>query len=261
MEANQDYLHKKFNYAVKCEGDVHDTQQLTASSDAKILQRSTMDKEAVVKLEPKDTDLMDGHYADLLLRLSQRLKDRICKSSDSSTSPLSVVMPSISMETLQEVCRYHGSMARKQPAKMRSSKEQERRHKNNIACRRSRQLRKLEKIVLEQHYKDLSHSHPILDRNAKLTSDEAESMQNMTKIEDTNPSRKQKCFSIEYLLGMKDWIDSPDSSVLLRWNFLHILFKKGQKVEKVGFEDSKALSLKLIKPIKQLVIKFVFKRA
>ncbi|XP_055376641.1 uncharacterized protein LOC129608898 [Condylostylus longicornis] len=60
---------------------------------------------------------------------------------------------------LVEVCKYRPRMARTFPGKKRNKKEQERRDKNTMACRKTRRLKKLEDLAVEQNCIYLKDQH------------------------------------------------------------------------------------------------------
>ncbi|XP_055850669.1 uncharacterized protein LOC129915214 [Episyrphus balteatus] len=72
---------------------------------------------------------------------------------------LNTHLPAIPREAYEDICKFRSNMVRKFPKKERSIKEQERRDKNTYACRKSRRVKKIEQVAVEEEYKNYKNAN------------------------------------------------------------------------------------------------------
>lgn len=72
---------------------------------------------------------------------------------------LNTRLPAIPKEAYEDICKFRSNMVRKFPKKERSVKEQERRDKNTYACRKSRRVKKIEQVAVEEEYKNFKDAN------------------------------------------------------------------------------------------------------
>uniref|UniRef100_A0A1B0BJ82 BZIP domain-containing protein n=1 Tax=Glossina palpalis gambiensis TaxID=67801 RepID=A0A1B0BJ82_9MUSC len=84
---------------------------------------------------------------------------RITLSPSRTISSVEPLLPRLNDEMLSNIYKYHANMVRKFPKKQRSPKDQKRRDKNTIACRISRQSKKLEQLFIQEQYREFSEKN------------------------------------------------------------------------------------------------------